>query len=69
MSLPKPDLHVRLCDDAKSKLRLMAEVEQIPESVLAARYLEEVILGKAYILKLAARRLMRVGFSGSDGDE
>ena len=68
MSLPKPDLHVRLCEEAKAKLRLMAEVEQLPESVLAAHYLEEVLMGKAHVLKVAARRLMRAGLDGRDGE-
>ena len=68
MSLPKPDLHLRVCQEAKAKLRLMAEVEQLPESVVAARYLEEAILGKAHVLKVAARQLLRAGFDGSEGE-
>ena len=68
MSLPKPDLHVRLSPDAKALLRLLAEVEQAPESVVAARYLEESLLGKGHVLKVAARQLSRLGIAGSEGD-
>ena len=68
MSLPKPDLHVRLSLDAKAMLRLLADVEQVPESVVAARYLEEALLGKGHVLKVAARQLRRAGFAGSEGD-
>jgi len=66
MSLPKPDLHVRITEDAKAALRLMADVEQVPESVLAARYLEEALLGKSHVLKVAARQLHRAGLSGME---
>lgn len=69
MSLPKPDLHVRLSHEAKASLSLLADVYQVPESVLAGKYLEEVILGRAHALKVAAREMHRQGLSGSDGDE
>ena len=66
MSLPKPDLHVRLSSEAKALLHLLAEVEQAPESVVAARYLEEALLGKGHVLKIAARQLSRLGIDGSE---
>jgi hypothetical protein len=69
MSLPKPDIHVRLSTEAKAMLSLLAQVEQVPESVLAGRYLEETILGRSHALTVAARKLRRQGFSGNDGDE
>ena len=68
MSLPKPDLHIRISTEAKAALALLADVEQAPESVLAARLLEESILGKAHVLKVAARQLSRLGLAGKAGD-
>ena len=68
MSLPKPDLHVRVSADCKALLALLAEVEQVPEAVLAGRYLEDAVLGKGYALKVAARQLRRLGINGSDGE-
>lgn len=68
MSLPKPDLHVRVSSDCKALLALLAEVEQVPESVLAGRYLEEVVLGKGHVLKVAARQLRRMGINGTEGE-
>jgi len=68
MSLPKPDLHIRLSPDAKGMLRLLADVQQLPESVLAAQLLERTILGEGHVLKVAARQLQRAGFAGIDGE-
>ena len=69
MSLPKPDLHIRLLHECKAALALLAEVEQAPEAVVAARYLEELILGKVHALKVAARQLSRLGIAGVEGEE
>jgi hypothetical protein len=68
MSLPKPDLHIRISPDAKAMLGLLAEVQQAPESVVAAQILERAILGEGHVLKVAARQLHRAGIMGSDGD-
>lgn len=40
-----------------------------PEAVVAARYLEELILGKVHALKVAARQLSRLGIAGMEGEE
>jgi hypothetical protein len=69
MSLPKPDLHIRIHRDAKAMLGLLAEVQQLPESVVAAQLLERAILGEGHMLKVAARQLRRAGDWGSHGDE
>jgi hypothetical protein len=69
MSLPKPDLHVRLCSEAKGALHLLAEVEQVPDAVLAGRMLEECLLGRIHALTIAARQLRQQGFAGSEGEE
>jgi hypothetical protein len=68
MSLPKPDLHVRLDPIAKAKLALLAEVAGVTETKLASQYLEEMILGKAHVLTVAARQLSRMGFDGMERD-
>ncbi|WP_295450942.1 hypothetical protein [uncultured Thiodictyon sp.] len=68
MSLAKPDLHLRLCEEARGVLRLLAEVEGLPDSALAARYLEESLLGRFYAIKVAATRAARLGIHGSLGE-
>jgi hypothetical protein len=65
MSLTKPDLHIRISAECKASLALLADVYQVPESVLAGKYLEECILGRAHALKVAARQMHRQGFSGN----
>lgn len=65
MSLPKPDLHVRVNPDCKAMLGLLAEVHQLPESVVAAQILERAVLGEGHVLKVAARQLARAGIGGS----
>lgn len=69
MSLPKPDLHVRVSSECKALLALLAEVEGQPESVVAARMIEESVLGRGHVLKIAARKLRRLGHGGNEGDE
>lgn len=69
MSLPKPDLHIRISADCRALLSLLAEVEQAPVSTLAERFLEEAVLGKGHALKLAARQLARMGIAGSERDQ
>lgn len=68
MSLPKPDLHLRICEEARAALRLMADVEQCPDSHLAGRLLEEALLGRFHALKIACRQAGRLGLSGSNGE-
>ncbi len=69
MSLPRPDLHVRLSPDCMALLRLLAEVDGCPASVLAERFIEEAVLGKGHILTVAARSLSRLGIAGSERDQ
>lgn len=68
MSLPRPDLHVRLSEEARAALRLLADVEQCPDSTLASRIIEESLLGRFHTLKVAARQARRMGFGGTDGE-
>jgi len=69
VSLPKPDLHVRVSAECKAALQLLAEVDQVPESVIAARLIEDAVLGKFHALRLAARQMSRMGIDGSERDE
>ena len=66
MSLPKPDMHIRLSEEARAALRLLADVEQCPDSTLAARLIEEAVLGRFHVLKVAARQSRRLGLDGSE---
>lgn len=69
MSLPKPDLHIRLNEDAKSRLDLMAQVSDVPSSTLASSILERAIMGEAHALIMAAKKVMREGIAGIDRSE
>ena len=69
MSLPKPDLHLRISDAAMLALRAVTCAERgedFPVSVMAADLLEEKLLGRMHTLNLAAERLARAGFSGRE---
>lgn len=68
MSLPKPDLHVRVSDECRAALRLLAEVEQCPDSTLAGRIIEEAVLGRFHALKVVARNAQRLGLEGRNGE-
>lgn len=68
MSLPKPDLHLRISEEANASLELLAEAKQRNKSEIAALYLEEALLGRTHNLRLAAMRFTRMGISGTDGD-
>jgi len=68
VSLPKPDLHVRVSPECKAALQLLAEVDQVPESVIASRIIEDAVLGKFHALRVAAREMRRMGIDGSEGE-
>jgi hypothetical protein len=52
--------------ECKAALQLLAEVDQVPESVIAARLIEDAVLGKFHALKIAAREIRRLGIDGSE---
>lgn len=69
MSLPKPDLHIRISDTAMQALRAVTCAERgedFPIATMAADLLDEKLLGRTHTIKLAAERLARAGFSGKD---
>lgn len=51
MSLPKPDLHIRISEEALRVLRSLAYIqhgEDYPVATLAAHVLEEALLGRGH---------------------
>lgn len=69
MSLPKPDLHIRLSEQAMHALRAVTCAERgddFPIACMASDLLEEKLLGRMHTLNLAAERLARAGFSGKE---
>lgn len=68
MSLPKPDLHVRVNDDAMALLDALATVRGIAKAELAGELLERTLLGEGHAIRVAAARLVRSGFCGSGGE-
>lgn len=72
MSLPKPDLHIRISEDAMVALRAVTCAERgedFPVATMAADLLEEKLLGRTHTIKVAAERMARAGFSGTDRDD
>lgn len=71
MSLPKPDLHIRISDQALQVLRAVTYAERgedFPVASMAAAILEEALLGLAHTLTIAADRLAAAGFGGNKRD-
>lgn len=67
VSLPKPDLHIRISDQALQVLRAVTYAERgedYPVATMAAVILEEALLGRAHTLTVAAERLSAAGFGG-----
>jgi hypothetical protein len=69
VSLPKPDLHVRLSEHAMSALEAVAKAQQRELTVVARELLTEALLGRVHAMSLAANRLMQAGFLGRGRDE
>ena len=65
MSLPKPDVHIRLSPECFGALNLLAEIEQCHVSALVTKIVEEAVLGRFHVVKVAAREVQRLGIGGS----
>lgn len=65
MSLPKPDLHIRLLPEADAVLELIAAAEERTKVAVAEQLLAECLLGRAHALKVAAARYARLGITGT----
>lgn len=66
MSLPKPDIHVRLSETAMRELRFLAEAEGTEISRVATRLLEASLLGATHAMKVAAKRVLLSGIHVDD---
>lgn len=68
MSLPKPDIHVRISEQAMDALDVIAHIEQRNRAELAGMFLEECLLGRLHAVSMAADRFRRLGICGSERD-
>ncbi|MBZ4194179.1 MAG: hypothetical protein LAE24_07730 [Candidatus Contendobacter sp.] len=68
MSLPKPDLHLRISAEADVALTLIAEYEDKPKAEIAGQLLDTALLGHVYGIKLILRKAKRLGFAGNEGE-
>lgn len=65
MAAPKPDLHLRIPEEADAALELLAAASDRTKVHVATELLTEALLGKGHSLKVAALRYARLGFGGS----
>lgn len=68
MSLPKPDLHLRISAEADAALALIAEYEDKPKAEIAGQLLDTALLGHGHAIKLILRKAKRLGFAGNEGE-
>lgn len=69
MSLPKPDLHIRVSDECHQALRMLAYAkggEEYPISSVASQILEEGVLGRVHTLRITAEMFRGSGIGGTD---
>lgn len=64
MSLPEPDVHVRLSPEMHAALIALADVEQTIPSRLARRIVEDYITRKAHSAIVLAAEFKRLGIEG-----
>ena len=67
MSLPKPDLHIRVSDECHQALRMLAYAkggEEYPISSVASQILEEGVLGRFHALRVTAEMFRGSGIGG-----
>lgn len=64
MSLPLPDIHVRVRQETHDRLVTLAQVGGKETAVYAAEILEEVVAGRFHVLMLALARSNAGGLSG-----
>lgn len=68
MSLPKPDLHIRIHPLAKARLSMIAESQRRTEISVAQETLEAALLGAGHTLILAVEQYTRAGSAGNRRD-
>ena len=65
MSLPKPDVHVRLSEKGMAALEALATSKSKDKGRVAGELLERALLGEVHGLIEAAQKLNRLGMLGS----
>lgn len=68
MSLPEPDVHVRLSPEMHAALIALAEVEHCAPSRLARRVIEDYIADRAHDAIVLADEFRRLGICGIGRD-
>lgn len=69
VSLPKPDLHVRISERAMRELDALAVALSKDRGVVAGELLTKALLGEGHAMRLAAQRYLKAGIVGSVGEE
>lgn len=64
LSEPLKSIHVRVDPDLHSALKVMAEHDEVEISVLCERLLSKAVRGEFHALKVAAKRMARLGIVG-----
>ncbi|HYF57364.1 MAG TPA: hypothetical protein VEA81_00255 [Burkholderiaceae bacterium] len=68
MSAPRPDLHLRLPEEADAVLELLATAGDTTKTAVAQQLLVEALLGRGHALRVAAVRYARLGIVGKRGE-
>lgn len=61
-------IHVRVSDECDDALALMAQLKGSEKAALVAEIVERAVMGEMHGLKVAAQRMVRLGFVGISGE-
>lgn len=64
MSVQGASVHPKLCDEAMSELRLLAEVRQQTIQAVCEDILHRALLGESHAIRVAMERAVRAGALG-----
>lgn len=68
MSEPLKSVHVRLAPPLHAAIKVMAAARKVEVSEMCEEIINEAVLGKFHLLKVAAAEMSRLGLTGIDGD-
>jgi hypothetical protein len=68
MSEPLKSVHVRLSPPLHAAVKVMAQARKVEISEICEELINEAVMGKLHVLKVAVAEMSRLGLSGSDGD-
>ncbi|MDR1647872.1 MAG: hypothetical protein LBR88_07555 [Zoogloeaceae bacterium] len=68
MSLPKPDLHLRIEQEQDDQLSVLSTLTGRSKADIAAEILERGIVGEFHTVTIAAKRMAHLGLTGIDGE-